>query len=101
MVESVLVESLLLYKLSFTLESRVVIQMKFFGLLTHFFPLSVFSPPHLRIFFSRFLILEEQMRKRMQTVVERKSERGEKDEKREKQFNFFLRHNFFSTGWYW
>ena len=90
----------MLYNLSFTLESRVVIQMKFFGLLTHFFPLSVFSH---RICVSFFSVLDSQRTDEKEDADSgrKKSERGEKDEKREKQFKFFLRHNFFSTGWYW
>ena len=78
-----------MYNLSFTLESRVVIQMKFFGLLTHFFPLSVFFPPHLRIFFFSVLDSRRIDEKEDADGGRKKSERGEKDEKREKQFNFF------------
>ena len=49
--ESFLVESLLLYNLSCNFESPVVIQMKLFWLLIHFFWLSVFFPSHLLIYF--------------------------------------------------
>ena len=63
--------------------------MKLFWLLIHFFRLSVFFPSHLLIYF--FLVLDAGRTDEKEKAEgdRKKSERGEKDEKWEKQFNFF------------
>ena len=63
--------------------------MKFFGLLTHFFPLSVFFPTASAYLFFSVLDSRRTDEKEDADDGRKKSERGEKDEKREKQSNFF------------
>ena len=63
--------------------------MKLFWPLIHFFRLSVFFPSHLLIYFFSILDFGRTDEKEKADGGRKKSERGEKDEKREKQFNFF------------
>ena len=58
--------------------------MKLFWLLIHFFRLSVFFPSHLLIYFFSVLDSGRTDEKEKADGGRKKSERGEKDEKREK-----------------